>query len=45
VIGGAAAPSPVGGAGLGLPAALRLRDVCMRQLGEDWLLEGDPVRP
>jgi len=41
VIGGAAAPTPVGGQGVGLPAALRLESASMRGVGDDWLIEGD----
>jgi diaminohydroxyphosphoribosylaminopyrimidine deaminase/5-amino-6-(5-phosphoribosylamino)uracil reductase len=41
LLGGAAAPGPAGGAGLPLPAALRLTDMTVRPLGPDWLLEAD----
>lgn len=37
LLGGAAAPSPIGGAGLDDPArAVRLYDMCWRQVGSDW---------
>jgi diaminohydroxyphosphoribosylaminopyrimidine deaminase / 5-amino-6-(5-phosphoribosylamino)uracil reductase len=40
LVGGAAAPTPVGGPGLPLGDALRLTDLTARPLGDDWLLEG-----
>jgi diaminohydroxyphosphoribosylaminopyrimidine deaminase/5-amino-6-(5-phosphoribosylamino)uracil reductase len=44
LIGGAVAPTAVGGRGLALPEALRLDSPSMRSIGDDWLIEGD-VRP
>ena len=42
LFGGTAAPSPVGGAGVAEPAAaVRLRQVTVTPLGEDFLLEGE----
>ena len=43
LIGGASAPTAVGGRGFSLPEALRLRSVTARAVGGDWLLEGDVV--
>jgi diaminohydroxyphosphoribosylaminopyrimidine deaminase/5-amino-6-(5-phosphoribosylamino)uracil reductase len=40
ILGGAGAPTPAGGPGLGLPEALRVADLTARPLGDDWLLEG-----
>ncbi|HXA97068.1 MAG TPA: bifunctional diaminohydroxyphosphoribosylaminopyrimidine deaminase/5-amino-6-(5-phosphoribosylamino)uracil reductase RibD [Candidatus Dormibacteraeota bacterium] len=40
LLGGAAAPSPAGGPGLALGEALRLTDLTVRPLGDDWLFEG-----
>jgi len=41
LIGGAEAPTPVDGAGpVGLPGGLRVRDVQVRRLGEDIVIEG-----
>jgi len=45
LLGGHASPTPLGGRGLLLPDALRLRSVAVRPLGPDWLLEGDVVHP
>jgi diaminohydroxyphosphoribosylaminopyrimidine deaminase/5-amino-6-(5-phosphoribosylamino)uracil reductase len=45
LLGGAAAPTAVGGHGLRLSDALRLRSLTGRPVGFDWLLEGDVVRP
>ncbi|HEY7652195.1 MAG TPA: bifunctional diaminohydroxyphosphoribosylaminopyrimidine deaminase/5-amino-6-(5-phosphoribosylamino)uracil reductase RibD [Methylomirabilota bacterium] len=39
LLGGDAAPSPVGGPGLALADALRLTDLTTRPLGDDWLME------
>ena len=44
LIGGAMAPTAVGGRGLALPEALRLESPSVRSVGDDWLIEGD-VRP
>jgi diaminohydroxyphosphoribosylaminopyrimidine deaminase/5-amino-6-(5-phosphoribosylamino)uracil reductase len=44
LIGGAAAPTAVGGRGLALPEALRLDAPSVRSVGDDWLIEGD-IRP
>jgi diaminohydroxyphosphoribosylaminopyrimidine deaminase/5-amino-6-(5-phosphoribosylamino)uracil reductase len=41
ILGGAAAPTPVEGAGLGLPRALRLANLTARAVGDDWILEAD----
>jgi diaminohydroxyphosphoribosylaminopyrimidine deaminase/5-amino-6-(5-phosphoribosylamino)uracil reductase len=41
LLGGAAAPTPVGGPGLALPSALRLTNMITRPVGTDWLLEAD----
>jgi len=41
LLGGADAPTPVGGAGLALPAALRLTNMTVHPVGMDWLIEGD----
>jgi len=41
LIGGAAAPTAVGGRGLELPEALRLDSPSLRSVGDDWLIEGD----
>jgi diaminohydroxyphosphoribosylaminopyrimidine deaminase/5-amino-6-(5-phosphoribosylamino)uracil reductase len=41
LLGGADAPTPVGGAGLALPNALRLTNMTVRPLGTDWLIEAD----
>jgi diaminohydroxyphosphoribosylaminopyrimidine deaminase / 5-amino-6-(5-phosphoribosylamino)uracil reductase len=41
LIGGASAPTVVGGHGFRLPDGLRLGSVAVRPLGPDWLLEGD----
>jgi len=43
LLGGAAAPTPVGGPGLALPAALRLTNMTTRPLGTDWLIEADVI--
>jgi len=40
LLGGAAAPTAAGGAGLPLGDALRLAELTARPLGDDWLLEG-----
>ena len=44
LIGGAVAPTAIGGRGLTLPEALRLDSPSVRCVGDDWLIEGD-VRP
>lgn len=41
LLGGAAAPSPVGGPGFALVDALRLTDLTTRPLGDDWLVEAN----
>ena len=41
LLGGAEAPTPVGGHGFTLPRALRLTSLTTRPLGPDWLLEAD----
>jgi diaminohydroxyphosphoribosylaminopyrimidine deaminase/5-amino-6-(5-phosphoribosylamino)uracil reductase len=45
LLGGADAPGPTGGAGLGLGDAVRLTGLTVRPLGGDWLLEADVSRP
>ena len=45
LLGGAGAPTPVGGRGLPLGGGMRLRSVEVRPIGEDWLIEGDVTRP
>jgi diaminohydroxyphosphoribosylaminopyrimidine deaminase/5-amino-6-(5-phosphoribosylamino)uracil reductase len=45
LLGGAGAPGPTGGAGLGLGEAMRLTGLTVRPLGDDWLLEADVSRP
>ncbi len=44
LIGGALAPTAVGGRGFRLPEALRLEALTARPVGPDWLLEGDVAR-
>ena len=44
LLGGAGAPVPTGGAGLGLGDAVRLTDVTARPLGDDWLIEANVSR-
>ena len=41
LLGGAGAPGPAAGAGLGLPDAVRLVDLTARPVGDDWLLEAN----
>jgi diaminohydroxyphosphoribosylaminopyrimidine deaminase/5-amino-6-(5-phosphoribosylamino)uracil reductase len=41
LLGGAEAPTPVGGAGLALSSALRLTNMITRPVGTDWLIEAD----
>lgn len=41
ILGGAATPGPVAGPGRALHEAIRLESVAARQVGADWLLEGD----
>ncbi len=41
LLGGADAPAPAGGPGLALADALRLTDMTVRPLGQDWLLEAN----
>jgi len=43
LLGGAEAPTPVGGPGLALPSALRLTNMTARPIGTDWLLEADII--
>lgn len=45
LLGGAGAPTPVGGRGLPLGSGMRLRSVEVRPVGEDWLIEGDVTHP
>jgi len=45
LLGGAAAPTAVGGRGRALTDALQMESVTMTPLGRDWLVEGDVVRP
>ena len=44
LVGGATAPTPVGGPGLLLGDAVRLEGLTARPLGDDWLLEGRVAR-
>jgi diaminohydroxyphosphoribosylaminopyrimidine deaminase/5-amino-6-(5-phosphoribosylamino)uracil reductase len=44
LLGGAGAPVPTAGAGLGLADAVRLTDVTTRPLGDDWLIEANVSR-
>jgi diaminohydroxyphosphoribosylaminopyrimidine deaminase/5-amino-6-(5-phosphoribosylamino)uracil reductase len=44
LLGGATAPGPLGGAGLSLSESLRLRDISVRSVGGDWMVEGDVRR-
>jgi len=44
LLGGAAAPVPTAGAGLGLGDAVRLTGVTTRPLGDDWLIEASVSR-
>jgi len=43
LLGGAEAPTPVGGAGLALPDTLGLTNMTVRPLGTDWLIEADVI--
>ena len=43
LLGGADAPTPVGGPGLALASALRLTNMTTRPLGTDWLIEADII--
>ena len=43
LLGGADAPTPIGGPGLALPSALRLTNMTTRPLGPDWLIEADII--
>ena len=45
LLGGAVAPGPAAGAGLGLGDAIRLVDLTTRPLGDDWLIEANVARP
>ncbi len=45
LIGGATAPTAVGGHGRLLSEAIRLQSLEARPVGPDWLIEGDVVRP
>jgi len=45
LIGGASAPTAVGGRGRLLSEAVRLQSLQARALGPDWLIEGDVARP
>ena len=44
LLGGAVAPGPAGGAGLGLGDAIQLSDLTTRPLGDDWLIEANVAR-
>ena len=44
ILGGAAAPGGVGGAGIELARAREIRDVALERLGADWLVTGRVVR-
>jgi diaminohydroxyphosphoribosylaminopyrimidine deaminase/5-amino-6-(5-phosphoribosylamino)uracil reductase len=41
LLGGADAPTPIGGPGLALANALRLTNMTVRPIGTDWLIEAD----
>jgi diaminohydroxyphosphoribosylaminopyrimidine deaminase/5-amino-6-(5-phosphoribosylamino)uracil reductase len=43
LLGGADAPTPVGGPGLALANALRLTNMTVRPIGTDWLIEADVI--
>jgi len=43
LLGGADAPTPIGGLGLALANALRLTNMTVRPLGMDWLIEADVI--
>jgi diaminohydroxyphosphoribosylaminopyrimidine deaminase / 5-amino-6-(5-phosphoribosylamino)uracil reductase len=43
LVGGADAPTPVGGPGLTLAGALRLTNMTTRPVGSDWLIEADII--
>jgi diaminohydroxyphosphoribosylaminopyrimidine deaminase/5-amino-6-(5-phosphoribosylamino)uracil reductase len=43
LLGGAEAPTPVGGPGLALANALRLTNMTVRPMGTDWLIEADVI--
>jgi len=45
LLGGAAAPRAVGGAGLLLPEAVRLEGISVRRIGTDWMMEADVLHP
>ena len=45
LLGGATAPTAIGGRGLALGAGRRLQSLSIRPMGDDWLIEGDVVRP
>lgn len=45
ILGGQAAPGPVGGTGFRLHRAIRLTRIKADPLGEDWLITGYPVYP
>jgi len=45
LLGGAAAPRAVGGAGLLLPEAVRLEGMVVRPMGTDWMMDADVVHP
>jgi diaminohydroxyphosphoribosylaminopyrimidine deaminase/5-amino-6-(5-phosphoribosylamino)uracil reductase len=44
LVGGAAAPTPIGGPGLALSEALEIESPTVRPVGRDWLLEADVTR-
>ena len=44
LLGGSAAPGPVGGSGLSLPESIRLEEVSVRSVGDDWVIEGSVSR-
>jgi len=43
LLGGASAPRSLEGAGLLLPGAIRLDGLCVRPVGDDWMMEADVV--
>jgi diaminohydroxyphosphoribosylaminopyrimidine deaminase / 5-amino-6-(5-phosphoribosylamino)uracil reductase len=45
LVGGAGAPTAVGGRGLALSEGIRLSSLELRPVGRDWLIEADVERP
>ena len=44
LLGGDDAPGPIGGPGLALPENIRLEDIAIRTVGDDWIIEGNVGR-